>query len=221
MKIISLTDIHGRIAVLSKMEAIIRDADLVLVTGDITHFGHRDVAKQVLDTIREINPHVLAVSGNCDYQDIDDYLTVENLSIHGKGVVKDGIGIMGVGASLPTPFNTPNEMPEGDFETCLVQAKNDLPDSTPFIMVSHQPPFETTTDKISTGVHVGSHTVRAFIDRFQPLVCFTGHIHESVGKDYIKDTVILNPGPSGAGNYAYVELNNDRVGTADIRSIPV
>lgn len=217
MKIVSLTDIHGDYEAISKMAAVLKEVDLILVTGDITHFGHRDTAKKVVETIREINPNLLAVTGNCDHSDVEDYLNDENLSINGKGKTIEGLGIMGVGASLPTPFNTPNEMPESAFETCLYQAKAELPDALPFILVSHQPPFGTLTDRLSSGVQVGSQTVRTFIERFNPLVCFSGHIHEARGKDRIVSTVIINPGPASAGNYAWVEIIEGRVETVEIK----
>lgn len=217
MKIASLTDIHGNDGPLLKMAGALKEADLILIAGDITHFGHRAAAKKVVDAVRTINPMLFAVTGNCDHLDIEAYLNEENLSIHGKGRTIAGLGIMGVGASLPTPFNTPNEMAESDFKTSLSQGRAALPEMMPFILVSHQPPFGTATDRLGSGLQVGSMEVRAFIESQAPLICLTGHIHESRGEDQIGSTLILNPGPASAGNYAWVEINDGRVERAEIR----
>ena len=217
MKIASITDIHGSVDAIFKLRDVLKKADLILVTGDITHFGHRAIAQQLMETISAINPSLLAVTGNCDHLEIDTYLNEEHISLHAKGRLIDGLGFIGVGASLPTPFNTPNEMPERDFQTFLSQGRAAIPGEIPFILVSHQPPFETTTDRLSSGLHVGSRAVRTFIENEAPLICLTGHIHESRGKDQIGSTIILNPGPASAGNFAWVEIVDGRVVQADIR----
>jgi Icc-related predicted phosphoesterase len=48
---------------------------------------------------------------------------------------------------------------------------------------------------------VGSIAVRTFIEEKQPLLCVTGHIHESKGQDYIGRTLVLNPGMMKDGGY--------------------
>ncbi|MEL6527750.1 MAG: hypothetical protein AAFQ07_18785, partial [Chloroflexota bacterium] len=68
--------------------------------------------------------------------------------------------------------------------------------------------------------HVGSKAVRAFIERVQPLVCFTGHMHECVTIDRIGDTQIINPGPVWKSKkYAYTEIEDGVVTTLDIRDL--
>jgi len=87
---------------------------------------------------------------------------------------------------------------------------------TPLVLMSHQPPINTQCDRIATGAHVGSHAVRRFIEIRQPLVCFTGHIHESVALDNIGDTRIVNPGMLANGQYAYAEIGQGKA-TVEIR----
>ncbi len=78
-------------------------------------------------------------------------------------------------------------------------------------MVSHQPPYDTINDQVSPGVHVGSNSIRKFIEEHQPLVCFSGHIHEGTGIDHIGNTAIVNPGSGRQG-----KLCTDRnIGRAD------
>jgi len=65
---------------------------------------------------------------------------------------------------------------------------------------------------------VGSVAVRLFIEKYQPKICFTGHIHESVGVDKIGDTHIINPGMLNRGCFAYAEIG-ENVDTLEIRRI--
>jgi hypothetical protein len=142
-----------------------------------------------------------------------------NVALNGKRQVIEGLSIIGLGASLPTPHNgTPYEVAESYFEERLANAAQNLNRALPLILVSHQPPFDTLADSVKAGLHVGSKSVRRFIEHYQPLVCFTGHIHEGRGIDTIGNTQVINPGPVYNGNYAYAEIS-DRVDLLEIRSI--
>lgn len=59
---------------------------------------------------------------------------------------------------------------------------NLLPLSSDFsrsIYIFHSPPFNTALDKVMNGLSVGSRSIRAFIEKNQPLLTLHGHIHES------------------------------------------
>jgi Icc-related predicted phosphoesterase len=102
--------------------------------------------------------------------------------------------IAGLCGSLPCPGKTPHEYSEEEYEALLEMIH--VPAGKLLIMVSHQPPAGTLNDQVSPGVHVGSKSVRHFIEKHRPLVCFTGHIHEGIAIDHIV-TVIVNPGLPG------------------------
>ena len=85
----------------------------------------------------------------------------------------------------------------------------------PLVLVTHQPPYGTLADVAGGFRHVGSESIRAFIEKNKPAVCFCGHIHEAQSVDHIDGTTIINPGPLRKGGYAYVEIN----GTAVIAAI--
>jgi Icc-related predicted phosphoesterase len=80
-----------------------------------------------------------------------------------------------------------------------------------FILVTHQPPYQTTTDKAMKLVHTGSRAIREFIERTQPVLCLCGHIHESAGTDRIGNTLIINPGPFKKGQYAFISINDQQI----------
>lgn len=47
------------------------------------------------------------------------------------------------------------------------------------ILVSHDPPFGLGLGTLFSGQDVGSKAVRAFVEKYQPLLTLSGHIHES------------------------------------------
>ena len=53
--------------------------------------------------------------------------------------------------------------------------------------------------------------MRRFIEDKEPFVVFCGHIHEAKGKDRIKNTIIVNPGPARDGDYVSAYLERDDV----------
>ncbi len=69
------------------------------------------------------------------------------------------------------------------------------------VYVIHAPPFGTKLDVIMDKVHVGSKSVRKFIEKGQPFLTLHGHIHESPKMsgswhDKIGKTVCINVGSS-------------------------
>jgi len=84
-----------------------------------------------------------------------------------------------------------------------------LDDNNNVILAYHPPPYDTNidlaprlTDKMTYAkvggqqdfIHVGSKSVRATIEKLQPLIGLHGHIHESRGMDRIGKTLVFNPG---------------------------
>jgi len=204
MKIIALTDIHSRTKAITALSGELKSADLVLLCGDITHFGHRQEMKDILKLVRDINPFLFAVSGNCDHPDAEKYLVEEKISLNSVTREFQGITFFGLSGSLPCPGKTPNEYAEEEYEAILESLV--VPAGNPLLMVSHQPPFGTLNDRVPSGQHVGSKAIRSCIEKLQPLICFTGHIHEGTGIDHIGKTTVVNPGPAVAGGYVKVEI---------------
>jgi Icc-related predicted phosphoesterase len=216
MIIVSIVDIHGNSAPIDLLKEPLSAADLVLIGGDITHFGGEEKAREVIDKVRWYNPNVLAVTGNCDTKEVDDYLYRENINLHARSFRQNGVCIVGAGGSLPAPSPTPNVYSEEEYEAILETGLEGCDMTVPMILVSHQPPIGTLNDTISSGAHVGSSAVRTFIEQYHPLVCFTGHIHEAPGIDKIAGSKIVNPGPLGTRSYAYLDVT-DTVRTLEIR----
>ncbi|MFW6188929.1 MAG: metallophosphoesterase [Planctomycetota bacterium] len=218
MIIVALTDIHGAARGLDRFAGPLGEADLVLLAGDLTHFGGRDDAEAALQAVRQHNESVLAVPGNCDRPEVTDYLSEQGVGLHGHCTEVDGIAFLGLGGSLPAPGGTPNEFSEEKLGALLQRAGDEADPERPWVLLSHQPPADTAVDRVSGGDHVGSQSVRRFIERHEPLICFSGHIHESRGTDRIDATRLVNPGPARHGHYAWAELDGD-VRTLEVRSV--
>lgn len=216
MKIIAIVDIHGNNHPIEKIRDELEAADLVLIGGDLTHFGSGEQAEELIESIRISNNNILAVTGNCDQKSVDEYLAKEKINLHGRTKKIDGINFIGAGGSLPCPSPTPNIYTEEEYEGIFEASYKNAKKSAPTVMVSHQPPYDTSNDALANGEHVGSHTVRDFIMQIKPLVCFTGHIHEAAGIDELGGTKIVNPGPLGTGSYAYAEIS-DGIDALEIR----
>lgn len=74
------------------------------------------------------------------------------------------------------------------------------------ILIIHQPPYDTKVDIIPSGAHVGSKSLRTFIEEYRPLVAVSGHVHESSAIDTLGPTTLINPGSLAEGNYALLEV---------------
>jgi uncharacterized protein len=214
MNIIALTDIHGRTGIFRSLSVKLRSADLIILCGDITHFGTGADIELIIDELAAINPNILAIAGNCDNPDVEQYLVNKGISLFGQPKVRDGICFFGLGGSLPCPGRTPNEFTEEEYEELLSDVC--FPKEQPVVLITHQPPFDTLNDAVSAGTHVGSRIIRNFICRTKPLICFTGHIHEGIGIDFIGMSAIVNPGPSFSGGYAVARIEGNVVAKLEI-----
>ncbi len=196
-----LTDLHGR-----SPDALlgIPDIDTVLILGDITTgSGLNETAKSVSE-LKASYPIAYAIPGNWERPESAAWLEKEGLSIDGKSLDVDSVTFFGLGGSIPTPFHTPGEFPEEHYkrllETCPVVDKKKR-----LVLLSHTPPFGAC-DRTVSGLHVGSKSLREFIDDRQPDLVLCGHIHEARGNALLGKTIVVNPGPAPS-NYAIVEIS--------------
>ncbi|MGR3319365.1 MAG: metallophosphoesterase [Candidatus Anammoxibacter sp.] len=201
MNIISFGDIHEDTQNLSKLPDELQAADIIIISGDLTNYHGKASAEAVINRIRKHNNNILAQPGNLDQGEVSDYLSSEKINLHGNGYIFGNVGIFGVGGSNQTPFNTPTEYSEDEIKGFLYSGYKKIEECKIKIMVPHMPPNNTNVDKVASGMHVGSKSVREFIEEYKPDICICGHIHEARGKDFIGNTIILNAGMFGDGGY--------------------
>ena len=218
MKIISFGDVHEDTSNLIKIKSELENADLIVISGDLTNYHGKAEAGKVLESVKKYNKHLLAQYGNLDQPEVDGYLTGEGINLHGNGYVFGDVGIFGCGGSSPTPFNTPSEISDMDIKRYLTNGYIKVKDAKWKIMFCHTPPKDTAIDVIRSGLHVGSSVVRDFIVQYKPNVCISGHIHESRGKDKVGDTIVLNAGMFRDGWYVEVVIDKGSI-SAVLKSV--
>ena len=215
---IGIGDIHGNTDNLRRIPELPQAAG-VIVSGDLTIRGGVPEAREVIEAVSALNPRILAQIGNMDFASVQTWLDGRGQGIHARALeLTPGFGLMGVGWSPPTPFATPSEVPDARLAEWLLEAYEQARDFAHLILVSHTPPHDTATDMVGSGAHVGSLAVREFIERAQPDLCLTGHIHESRSMDSIGRTVIVNPGDLPSGGYAIIGFDGQTV-TAQLKTI--
>ncbi|WP_048058257.1 metallophosphoesterase [Pyrococcus yayanosii] len=200
--IVAVTDIHGNASMVKKLadELSGLDFEMILIAGDVTHFGNGVEAKKILEPLLDLGRPVLAVMGNCDGRDVSEALEELGISVHNRRIEINGKGVVGFGGSNITPFSTVWEFTEEEIKRGL--EKNYRAGD---IILTHAPPHGTSLDRTVSGLHVGSQALRKFIEERRPPLVVCGHIHEGRGVDVIGETVAVNPGPLFRGYYALIE----------------
>ncbi len=114
----------------------------------------------------------------------------------------------------------PHRFDPGHRTPTIADALEDLAALTPpgeTVFVLHSPPRGTRCDMIAAREHVGSRAIRRFVERHQPPLVLSGHIHESprVSSTYcdtIGRTVVVNPGQFGTSRLCGVWFDIARPG---------
>lgn len=212
---IALPDLHDKAEVLKRMGRELMHADAVLLAGDMTNGASHQLLR-LFSILEEFNEQIYAVNGNMDSHAMLALMAREGISLHRRHVLCDGVVLAGVGGALP--FAGKFVFSEAQLASMLDESIAGAPD-LPLALVCHQPPYGTGLDKVGEQ-HVGSHAVREFILRVQPLICFTGHIHEATGIERLGRTTLINPGPAWQSHaYAYADIEDGRLKTCEIRPI--
>ena len=167
-------------------------------------------------------------AGNDDPAEID--AVIESAArvefLEGRVVeLPDGVELASCGYANMTPWHCPRDVEEPELETRLEAVASQVRDASWAIFNFHCPPHDTQIDQgpvlgedmrmrsTAGGVEmhpVGSTACRSVIERYQPLLGFHGHLHESRGTFKRGRTVCINPGSEyseGILRAALVEVN--------------
>jgi Icc-related predicted phosphoesterase len=205
-----LSDLHGHreAFVNATKEAKQLEVDLFVLCGDITHFGHVQQAKPLFEPLFGLGVPVFYVFGNCD---LSTFLSepIENAqSLHGSCVKLGGYSFVGVGGAPSSYLKTPLEFPEQWLMDSLNRGFESCPPHGKLVVVSHVPPYNVKVDLAYMNKHIGSTSIRRFVDEHKPVAVLCGHVHEAAGTDHIGETLVVNSGPAKDGSYALVELGD-------------
>ena len=196
MKILIFSDIHGDLRSLERI--LMQPADIYIAAGDLSNFGRAlDRCGEVLQPLGE---RLWVLPGNHETQDetrafcekfgfVDFHRRVFSLPSATGATQWAGLGYSNI-----TPFNTPGEYSEEQ----IAKALSAFDAIKPLYLVVHFPPQGTSLDEFAHGKHAGSPTLRAWVERIQPLYLFCGHIHECAGRsDQVGATQCFNVGKQG------------------------
>jgi Icc-related predicted phosphoesterase len=171
---------------------------------------------------------IIVTPGNDDIVELDSTIQKHTRITYplGKAVkLPLGYEMISMDFSNPTPWNTPRECSEDELWNKLEGlAALVSGDWNKVICNFHDPPYETRLDLApkldkdlkpvyNLGIpefsHVGSKSVRRFLEKYQPLLSLHGHIHEASGMEQVGKTTAFNPGSeytSGILKAVVVEL---------------
>jgi Icc-related predicted phosphoesterase len=212
LRIFAFTDFHGNEEALQSARARIADEkpDAVIVAGDIANHD-AEKAKRFLAHLAEARSPVYFVPGNMDNVDLVTWSGSESVcGLHGRCEYLGTMALIGLGGSPHGAFTTPIEYSEKEAAQVLQRALSNYHGGD-LILVSHCPPKDTKIDRVIIGQHIGSGTVREFIERTHPILVVSGHVHEAQGDDRIGSTVVVNTGPAKRGNYAKITVDKSVV----------
>ena len=170
--------------------------------------------------------------GNDDAFFVDKVLAESTTVVNPEGQVIDIDGIhemASTGYTNMTPWNCPRDVSEEELMKRIDGMTSKLKNPSRSIFNFHCPPYDSTLDsapqldeklqpKLSPSgpvmAPVGSKSVRASIEKYQPLLGLHGHIHESKGYLTIGRTICVNPGSEyteGVLRGFLAELTEDKV----------
>ncbi len=220
MKFLILSDIHGNVENIEKLDSEFKAADAVLFGGDFAKFGAEETGKPVLDALLKKHDSVFSVIGNCDNPDFLEETEKADISVEKNLTFHEGIALCGAGGGTKFSGDTPNERDEdeilSDFdvvESASAQCADEDGHWQNLVLIMHNPPKDTKCDFIpAANLHAGSQKLREYIEKRAPFLVVTGHIHEGTGIDTVGSSVVINPGPLFEGKYAVAEAEKDESG---------
>ncbi len=150
------------------------------------------IREQYADVFAALPSPSLFTFGNVDIPDLArPYLREGQQLLDGQVVEIDGLTFGFVGAGLPSPYRTPNEISVAEFDA-KVAALGSVD-----VLCTHIPPAipELTFDVVARRFEVGSQSVLELIEATAPRFALFGHVHQPLAQRFrIGRTECLNVG---------------------------
>ena len=190
-RVLAIGDIHGDSRLTKRLaeKAVKENVDLVILAGDLTLMEMS--TRNIIGPFVKAGKQVLLIPGNHETVATAQFLAdlyPGTKNIHGYAVKMNDIGVFGAGGANIGIFNTS----EKEIYNLLKQGYDKLKGLQRKIMVTHMHPNDTIMEKMSPQFPA-SKAVRRAIEKFQPDVAITAHIHEAAGlEDRIGKTRVIN-----------------------------
>ena len=186
MKILAISDIHGDLGLVKKVEKLANKekVDLIILAGDQTWFEKS--TKNLIGPLTK--KPTLIIPGNHETEEtIEEWeKTYPNLiNLHKKSFQKGGVGFFGSGT---LEWGLINEKSPTYKE--LKSAHQKIKHLKKKVMLTHEPPTGSKAELLG---FPGSYGIKKAIDKFSPDVLICGHIHEAGGLiEKINNTKVIN-----------------------------
>ena len=191
LKILAAGDLHGSLSVAERLakKGKREKVDLVVLAGDI--FGYEKEDVEILEPFIKRGQRVVFVPGNCDFdEDLEKLKDGKNL--HGRYVCYGDVGIAGIGNG-----NWKLWLENEDFK--LINEVFSKIKSKKKILVSHLHARGTRDELIGFEGWEGDDELRQAIEKVNPDILISAHIHEAEGiEDIVKGTRIIQVGRNGS-----------------------
>ncbi|MFC1686301.1 metallophosphoesterase [Nanoarchaeota archaeon] len=201
MKLLAFVDLHADESFFKALKKKVskQKPDAIICAGDFTSFGSG--TKTWLKKLESFKIPTFIIPGNHETEE-ELIIYTKNLkyvkNIHLKSHLFGDVLFIGCGGGGLTEAHAAFEQSEKEFSKDIKKLK--IKDKRhKIVLVVHQPPYKTKLDYLWwMKDYAGSTSIRKFIEKYQPSLCITGHLHENFNKeDKIKNTKIINPGPKG------------------------
>lgn len=176
--------------------------------------------RRILERLNAIGKPVFVVPGNWDSAEDGTWHALHAdlnrvFDCHGRVIETSRMICIGYGISSGPEYPIMKELQEGLSQKKLAKEirhfreiakaydrlfRRAKKEKKPIIFLTHNVPYNTEldliTDRRSTrcGLHFGSVLARYLIEKWQPLICIGGHMHEHFTADQIGKTVCVNAG---------------------------
>ena len=193
MRVLVASDIHGSDRAVKRMIDLViqTNADLVTISGDITHFGQSDTVDLLMN---EVPVEILGVTGNCDPLEVSFSLERSRKVTPMNGNIVRRMGWNFCGYS---------------YQDRTIQEVLPLVPRELLILLTHVP-ARGILDSTRVG-HIGDGNINEWVDENRPAAVLSGHVHEARGFERHEDTLFLNPGPARDNLFALLEMGKDKV----------
>jgi Icc-related predicted phosphoesterase len=165
------------------------------------------------ERLRGSGTRLFMMLGNDDDPALEEPLRGSSVVVEAEGGVRDlgdGLTMLSVGFSNPTPWNSPRELEEDQLYERIIGLARDVPAMDRCLFNLHVPPVDSGLDQAAkldadlrpvagfasgyVSFGAGSTASRRAIEAHQPMAGLHGHIHESGGMAKVGRTPCFNPG---------------------------